>query len=433
MIFSIATESFAKENYFRENALKFEVIYDDSEEPQVMLFSQRLQPIEEYLAEQFANHTKKVYVSQYDITLSEIMIILSEHYEYMVVSGNFGFNEKTDSVDDSNPTIDYIVPKYIFSSPDEDEEGRKFIKDSVKEYADYAKELTDDPVEQLLLVHDKLLKTTVYDFKDNIVSYSSYGLFKNNISVCQGYAEAMYMIAKELGIEGGFCSYRHREDERIIKGHIWNYFKIDNQWYHLDATWNDPDSCKETAGLYDTSSHEYFLASDAIIEEGHYSKDIWTTSLDEQPRCNSTKYESNYLFNLGGYFTTQYINGEFIADTLFVIGKDLSLSAIFKSKTLYIDYGIINSQASDVDEGYFVVHYFFEDYEKFNVIVCEKDNEMLSLCKVYTKIPATGRYPKHSLSGTQILKSDFSQTGDLTMYIWNISTLEPLSQKVELN
>ncbi len=389
-------------------------------------------PIDDYLMEQCRAHTDNILLwPNYQITVHELQNIISANPYLMIYAGGFGVREFVET-----GIVYDFAPFYVLNTLEEDEIAAAEIKEGVDAYANYARGITNDRVEQILLVHDKIIEDCDYDESFKQISFHSYGLIKNKNTVCQGYAEIFYLVCEELGIDAEFCRYvedviAENEDgtTKIEKeGHIWNYVKIDNQWYHVDLTWDDPAGRIDGKPAY----HAYFLASDSSMND-HITDYDWIVSLDEQPQCNSTKYESNYLFNLGGCFTTKCINGEFIADTLFVIGKDLSLSAIFKSKTLYIDYGIINSQASDVNEGYFVVHYFFEDYEKFDVIVCEKDNEMLSLCKGYTKMPASGRYPKHSLSGTQILKSDFSQTGNLTMYTWDISTLKPLSQKVKLN
>ena len=38
--------------------------------------------------------------------------------------------------------------------------------------------------------------------------------------------------------------------------HIWNLIKLDDNWYHLDATWDDPINED-----IDTLSHKYYLIS----------------------------------------------------------------------------------------------------------------------------------------------------------------------------
>ena len=148
---------FAEEDHYTESALKFNVITEAVDVQSIMFFSDI--SIDDYLAIQCANHVKYIDISQYNITIKELSSVLSSHYEYMITSGYISFKPRANSPDESNPIVDVLVPNYIFSSPEEDEIGRKFIEDSVKEYADYARSRTDDPVGQLILVHDKILST----------------------------------------------------------------------------------------------------------------------------------------------------------------------------------------------------------------------------------------------------------------------------------
>ena len=425
---------FAEEDHFTESALKFNVITEDIDVQPVMLFSRM--SIDDYLAIQCANHVKYIDISQYNITVKELSGVLSSHYEYMITSGYISFKPKENSPDESNPIVEILAPNYIFSSPEEDEIGRKFIEDSVKQYADYARACTDDPVEQLLLVHDKILSTCTYDFEYNPISYCAYGLFKNNVTVCQGYAEAIYMIAKELGIDAGFCNYKIKQDDGSFEGHIWNYIKIDDQWYQLDATWNEPtyqytdDDGNVYYDEYPNVGHAYFLVTDDVVAEEHYGKDAWATSLEEQPDCNSEKYMKDHLFNIYHRTNIKFSNGKFWT-TLDVQSPYNSI--IFTSGDSLYTGKIINSVVRNEDTQFFVYHYFLEPIEKFNIIVAQKEANILEDATIYTKAPSSGSYARYGLSATPIPKTDIAQEEGLEMYFWNMDNLEPLSTKVQLN
>ena len=75
-------------------------------------------------------------------------------------------------------------------------------------------------------------------------------------------------------------------------------------------------------------------------------------------------------------------------------------------------------------------YYFLENLRNFDVIV--KD-DLLKDCKIYTKKVSDEYNFQYAVAADAISKSDFSGTEDLTMYIWDFSTLKPFSQKVQLN
>lgn len=82
-------------------------------------------------------------------------------------------------------------------------------------------------------IHDYIIKRTSYD--SNKKRHSAYNALINKSSVCEGYALAAYRMFTDAGIE---C--------RIITGkagdasHAWNIVKVDNKWYNIDLTWDDP-------------------------------------------------------------------------------------------------------------------------------------------------------------------------------------------------
>lgn len=390
-----------------------------------MYSQEEMLPIEEYLAEEFAKHTKTVDISSYNITMGELSVILSKHYEYMVVSGKLSVGLKTDSPDETNPIVTVVQPYYINSSASDDEAGRKFISDSVAAYADWAKGKTNDKLEQLLLVHDKIISDVTYDYDYATNSFSAYGLFKNKTAVCQGYAEAMYLIAGKLGIEAEFCSYSIKKSSQSFEGHIWNYVKLDGQWYQLDATWDDPDSTSSPTA----ARHKYFLTTDAVIEEGHYAKNTWLTSFDEKPNCDDAKYQSNYFFNIYQNCTLAYDNGEFTA-TLDI--QEPYNSIVFSSHGGLYTGPIINSAVQETDDAYLIYQYFLKETDGYDILTAERDGKAVKNVNCYKKSTDSG-YGQYTMSGVAIPKSDFSANGEFEVYMWDLDTQTPLANKIQFN
>ena len=85
--------------------------------------------------------------------------------------------------------------------------------------------------------HNYIINNSKYD-KDrsdnNIVKYKSdtaYGSLLEGYSLCGGYTDAMELFLEDMGIK----SYKISSEN-----HVWNAVNLNNAWYHLDLTWDDP-------------------------------------------------------------------------------------------------------------------------------------------------------------------------------------------------
>ena len=101
--------------------------------------------------------------------------------------------------------------------------------------------LTDDMTdkEKIIAIHNYIIETTDYDTEyleanlndiDN-PSHKAIGPLYYHKALCGGYADAMSLFLNKLKIP----NYRISSEN-----HIWNYVYVDNNWFHLDLTWNDP-------------------------------------------------------------------------------------------------------------------------------------------------------------------------------------------------
>ncbi|MBQ6323690.1 MAG: hypothetical protein IJI22_02530 [Bacilli bacterium] len=86
-------------------------------------------------------------------------------------------------------------------------------------------------------IHDYIVNTTKYDSARTdygTINYRSdiaYGPLFEGYGICGGYTDLMQLFLERLNIK----SYRISSDN-----HIWNAIYLDNTWYHLDVTWDDP-------------------------------------------------------------------------------------------------------------------------------------------------------------------------------------------------
>ncbi|MBZ9684926.1 DUF5050 domain-containing protein [Clostridium estertheticum] len=120
-------------------------------------------------------------------------------------------------------------------------------------------------LEKELVIHEYVVKNTAYDY-DNYIketvpedSYTAYGTLIIGKAVCQGYADTMKLLLNLAGIEAQVVEGYAKEP------HAWNMVKIEGEYYHLDATWDDPIP---DAG--DKVTYTYFNLSDDQISNKYH-------------------------------------------------------------------------------------------------------------------------------------------------------------------
>jgi transglutaminase-like putative cysteine protease len=182
------------------------------------------------------------------------------------------FNEVTMTIEFSyNFTKIQMIEMRDASKKKADEIISKVIKPDMKDY------------EKEIALHDYLVNNAQYDerlFSGNVPyeSYIDYGVLVKGTGVCSSYAKAMYRLLNSIGIQclyvTGYANNGYRD-----MSHAWNIVKIGEEYYHLDATWNDP----EIQGGQEVLRHTYFNVTDAQIGKNH----SWDAS--DYPKCNSTE------------------------------------------------------------------------------------------------------------------------------------------------
>lgn len=106
-------------------------------------------------------------------------------------------------------------------------------------------------------VYDWIIRNVQYDY--SFSHYSAYdGLFLGT-TVCNGYALLMYRMLSALGM-----TVRIAPGYGYDELHAWNMVYLCGNWYHADATWDDPNTAN------DLVNYNYFNLSDAeIISANH--------------------------------------------------------------------------------------------------------------------------------------------------------------------
>lgn len=146
--------------------------------------------------------------------------------------------------------------------------------------------------DNIKMVHDYLVENIEYDTsisKSNI--YNIYGAMINGEAVCEGYARSFKYLMDSLGIPCTLVIGKGTNSEGNPENHAWNYVQINNQWYAIDTTWDDPVSI--TGWVSQNSKYRYFLKGSNDMIKDHTPKGQFTEGgkMFNYPPLSSSNYE----------------------------------------------------------------------------------------------------------------------------------------------
>ena len=152
---------------------------------------------------------------------------------------------------------------------------------------------TGNDYEDIKMVHDYLVENIEYDTslqEKNI--YNIYGALINGKCVCEGYARAFKYLLDGLGIESTMVIGKGINSSGQSENHAWNYVKLENNWYAVDCTWDDPVII---GGGYigNSSKYRYFLKGKEDMEKDHTTLGNFTQGGKEfeSPTLNNKSYK----------------------------------------------------------------------------------------------------------------------------------------------
>lgn len=122
---------------------------------------------------------------------------------------------------------------------------------------------------KILQIHDWIIENLEYSSSlQNENVYNIYGGLNDKVAVCEGYAESLKYILDKIGIPCIIISGTATNSEGRTENHAWNYVQIDEKWYAIDATWDDP-VVKGFGYVSNSIKHKYFLAGSETMQKDH--------------------------------------------------------------------------------------------------------------------------------------------------------------------
>lgn len=118
-------------------------------------------------------------------------------------------------------------------------------------------------------IHNYLIDNTEYDrtvSKRNI--YNASGPILDKTAVCEGYAKAFKFLMDGANIPTIIVAGKGYDDAGKVERHAWNYVKLNNNWYLVDVTWDDPIIIG-SSGLTNEYRYKYFLVGRVATKNSH--------------------------------------------------------------------------------------------------------------------------------------------------------------------
>lgn len=182
---------------------------------------------------------------------------------------------------------DYLTSE--FSSKERIDAALNEIE-NIKSY--FVSHQTADTYENIKLAHDYLVESIEYDQSISLTNiYDLYGALINKKSVCEGYAKAFKYLMDSMNIPCIIVSGKATNSEGNTENHAWNYVQINNAWYAIDCTWDDPILIG-SGYLSNSSKYKYFLKGADEFNKTHVPDGQFTEGgkVFEYPDLSQTNY-----------------------------------------------------------------------------------------------------------------------------------------------
>lgn len=99
----------------------------------------------------------------------------------------------------------------------------------------------DDVYTKIAKVHKWLIYFISYEEGETSKDeHTIYGALRNGKAVCEGYARAFKYLMDGLNVPCVLVSGTALNSQGETETHAWNYVQINNNWYAVDVTWDDP-------------------------------------------------------------------------------------------------------------------------------------------------------------------------------------------------
>ena len=147
-----------------------------------------------------------------------------------------------------------LVPEYLFEKS-KIREHQAALTSRIIKLVREAQNLNE--TEKLRFIHDFICRNVRYDKLKKPYSHEIIGPLGQGVGVCEGIAKTVKILCDKLGIWCMIAISDAVPEHGIKLRHAWNVVKINGQYFHLDATFDN------TLGQGDEVRYDYFLLDDS--------------------------------------------------------------------------------------------------------------------------------------------------------------------------
>ena len=129
-----------------------------------------------------------------------------------------------------------LLPEYLFDKG-KVKDHQKALAARVAKLARPAQAMT--PWEKERYIHDFLCENVRYDKLKKPYSHEIIGPLGQGVGVCEGIAKSVKVLCDALGLWCVIAVSEANPEAGVKYRHAWNILKLDGQYYHLDATFDN--------------------------------------------------------------------------------------------------------------------------------------------------------------------------------------------------
>ena len=173
----------------------------------------------------------------------------------------------------SNTSYEFFISKgenenYFTNEFNSKAEVENAIAEVEKMKAEVLEGATGNNYERIKYVHDWIVNNVKYDTVNSDNISNIYGCLVKRSVVCEGYARTFKYLLDELNVPCVLVSGVAIDDDGNSERHAWNYVYINNSWYAIDTTWDDPIIIGN-GRIDDSIKYKYFLKGSVTMNKDH--------------------------------------------------------------------------------------------------------------------------------------------------------------------